>query len=220
MAGSAYHKILSLQLDTADDNGICLSQTTVGADDLTINGALASGGVATLDVARRVLVTSDDDDTGITFTITGTDRYGRVQTEVLTGPDTAGVYTEKDFLTVTNIATSGATTGNIIVGTNGIGSTAPLIVDTFINPAMYGVSCVINGSATYTLEVTYDDLAPDFDLNNNTANWFGATGFSGKSANAAGNIEQGPVTMIRLTNTAGTGTVTANIILPLVGGRF
>ena len=34
-------------LDAADDNGIAQSQTTAGAADLTLNGALVSGGVAT-----------------------------------------------------------------------------------------------------------------------------------------------------------------------------
>ena len=56
-------------LDAADDNGIAQSQTTAGAADLTLNGALVSGGVATFDSPRQVIITSGGNDTGVTFTI-------------------------------------------------------------------------------------------------------------------------------------------------------
>ena len=55
-------------LDAADDNGIAQSQTTAGAADLTLNGALVSGGVATFDSPRQVIITSAGNDTGVTFT--------------------------------------------------------------------------------------------------------------------------------------------------------
>ena len=48
----------TITLTAADDNGISTSQTPSGAGNLTITGALAAAGVATLDIARRVAVYS------------------------------------------------------------------------------------------------------------------------------------------------------------------
>ena len=57
-------------LAAADPNGISQSQTPGSASDLTINGALQSGGVATLVPARNVTVTSGgSSETGKNFTI-------------------------------------------------------------------------------------------------------------------------------------------------------
>ena len=120
----------------ADTDGICASQTTSAAANLTLNGALTatingnsvyapsvSGTAATADGAwaRKIGITSDGNDSGITFTITGTDVNGKALSETVTGPNSTTVYstmsTAANFKTVTKIATSAATTGNITVGT-------------------------------------------------------------------------------------------------------
>ena len=120
----------------ADTNGICTSQTTSAAANLTLNGALCatingnsvyapsvSGTAATADGAwaRKIGITSDANDSGITFTITGTDVDGKALSETVTGPNSTTVYstnsTAANFKSVTKIATSAATTGNITVGT-------------------------------------------------------------------------------------------------------
>ena len=59
-----------------------------GAGNLTINGALADGGSVTFDQPRNVIITSAGDDSGDTFTVTGTDETGTAQTEDITGADT------------------------------------------------------------------------------------------------------------------------------------
>jgi len=120
----------------ADTNGICTSQTTSAAANMTLNGALCatingnsvyapsvSGTAATADGAwaRKIGITSDGNDSGITFTITGTDVNGKALSETVTGPNSTTVYstnsTAANFKTVTKIATSAATTGNITIGT-------------------------------------------------------------------------------------------------------
>ena len=120
----------------ADTDGICASQTTSAAANLTLNGALTatingnsvyapsvSGTAATADGAwaRKIGITSDGNDSGITFTITGTDVDGKALSETVTGPNSTTVYstmsTAANFKTVTKIATSAATTGNITIGT-------------------------------------------------------------------------------------------------------
>ena len=121
----------------ADPNGICVSQTTAAAANLTLNGALCatvngnsiyapalgSAVSTTADAAwaRKIGITSSGNDSGITFTVTGTDVDGKALSETITGPNAGTVYTTNstaaNFKSVTKIATSGATTGNITVGT-------------------------------------------------------------------------------------------------------
>ena len=76
MAGSDVFStyILSSTIAAADPNGVCLTQSTGGAANLSINGALTSGSVATLVPARNATITSGgSSETGKTFTFTGTD---------------------------------------------------------------------------------------------------------------------------------------------------
>ena len=105
--------------DALDADGICASQTSgATAGTLTINGAKASGGVATLNSARQITLASAANLADKTFTITGTDANGDVLTESLTGPNNETVTTSKHFLTVTEIAFTDGTSGTITAGFN------------------------------------------------------------------------------------------------------
>ena len=110
--------IQSSDIAAADPDGICTSQTTSGAANLTIAGALATAGVATLVPARNVSITSGgSDERTKTFTITGTDVSGNTVSEEIAGPNTsATVSTTSIFLTVTQVAVDGALAGNVTVG--------------------------------------------------------------------------------------------------------
>jgi len=100
----------------ADPNGISTAATISGAANLTINGALADGGSVTMDCPRNVTILSAADDSGITFTVTGTDESGTAITEVITGADSTTATGSSFFQTVTQIATSGSSTGNVSAG--------------------------------------------------------------------------------------------------------
>ena len=70
MAGSDVFSthVLSSEIAAADPNGVCTAQTTGGAANLTIDGALTDGGVATLVPARNATITSaGSSETGKTF---------------------------------------------------------------------------------------------------------------------------------------------------------
>jgi len=105
--------------DALDADGICASQTSgATAGTLTINGAKASGGVATLNSARQITLASAANLADKTFTITGTDANGDALTESLTGPNNETVTTSKHFLTVTEIAFTDGTSGTMTAGFN------------------------------------------------------------------------------------------------------
>ena len=231
MAGTT--KQISYQLAASAATGISTSASGTAAVSLLINGSLTTAGVATLDsgtapagsgqkIARRVIVTSAGDDSGITFTITGTDRYGRPQVEVLTGGKNtvnSGVaQSAHDFATVTSIVPSGNTASTVTAGTNGVGSSAPWITDTWANPGNYGLGVIDPSGAGYNIEGAYDDLSPSWDVNNNSPTWY--TAFDGSAAGTANASPlYGPYTMLRLTITSGTGQVIANFIQPFIAGK-
>jgi len=102
----------------ADPDGVCLSQKpgSGGVQNLTINGPLASGGVADMGTARHVTITSTADDSGRSFTISGTDAYGEAVTETLAGPDAGMVEGAIPFATVTQVSIDDNSAGNITVG--------------------------------------------------------------------------------------------------------
>lgn len=101
----------------ADPNGICAAQTTGGAGNLTINGVLASGGVATLPIAGHVSITSTGNLSSLTFTVYGTLRNGVSASEAVTGPNNSTVVTSLNFKTVIQVAVSGTVGTNVEVGT-------------------------------------------------------------------------------------------------------
>jgi len=110
--------VLSSDIAAADPNGVCTTQTPSGAGNLTINGALASGGEATLVPARNVTITSGgSSETGKNFTVTGTDVNGNAVSEQLAGPgSSATVSTTKIFKVVTQVYVDAATAGAVTVG--------------------------------------------------------------------------------------------------------
>lgn len=153
------NRITTLTLAPANKsaNNIALSQTPGAAGNLTLNGSTVSGGVATLDMARRVGITSAGADTGRTFTVTGTDRLGRYLQEAVTGPGSGlTVYTVNDFLTVTQIAVDAATAGAITVGTGDKLSSQWLPVDRK-KAQNLGFAVKVTGTINYTVEYTRDD---------------------------------------------------------------
>lgn len=144
-------------LAAASANNIALSQTPGGAGNLTINGSTASGGIATLDKQRRVLLTTGADETSKTFTFYGTDWQNNAISEALPGVNNTTTYTQQDFLTVTRVAVSAATAGAVTVGTNGIAST-PWQILNYHGFADISLQVDVTGTVSYTVESTNNNL--------------------------------------------------------------
>jgi hypothetical protein len=132
---------------TADPNGISVAASISGAANLTIGGALASGGSVTMDCPRNVTILSAGDDSGITFTVTGTDESGTAITEVITGADTDTATGSSFFQTVTQIATSGSSAGNVSAG-SGTSCSGVISASRCRLRGIY----VVNGSGAATLK--------------------------------------------------------------------
>lgn len=100
---------------------VAAAQAVAAAGNLTINGASASGGVATLDVPRAVsIVSSNAGDTTQTATVFGFDVYGQPMSELIAFNGTTTVSGQKAFRRVTRVAISAAMAGNASVGSTDI----------------------------------------------------------------------------------------------------
>ena len=102
-----------------DPNGIAEAQAVAAAGDLTLDGTIVDAdGVAILDFARNVSLVSDNaGDTTQTATVTGTDIHGAAQVEDIALNGVTEVFGAKAFKTVSQVAISAATAGNMIAGT-------------------------------------------------------------------------------------------------------
>jgi hypothetical protein len=197
-------QIPTMTLAAASAVGIAAAQTRGGAGAFTLTSS-----TVTLDVARRVLFTCVGNESSRVFTVTGTDRYGRTQSEAVSGVNATTTFTQQDFLTITSVTSDAATAGNVSIGTNEIASSAPLILDQFVAPSQIGITGrVLSGAVQYRFEITNEDYSPNWDLAANVPFWWSPDGVSNLNQSFAGMVET-PASMIRLTRIAGTGTVTA-----------
>ena len=101
-----------------DADGISVAASVGNNAALTIGGALASGGSVTLSHGRIVTILSAGDDSGISFTVTGTDVNSDAQTESITGANADTATGSKYFLTVSGISAVGNPAGNVSAGVN------------------------------------------------------------------------------------------------------
>ena len=99
--------------------GITDNDFVVAASTINTTGTLTAAVQANTNLNSFVTITdiADNSQTGVTFTIVGTDMDGNALTEAITGPlGTQTVIGTNVFKTITSVTTSGTTTGNVSVG--------------------------------------------------------------------------------------------------------
>ena len=129
------------------------------ASNAAVSGVNIGSKAAFVDLTgkRPSIVSSGGDESGITFTVVGTDMSGNAQTEIITGPAAnATVLGTKTFKTISSITPSANTNGSVTAGVTGAGIT----------------TAGVTGSATL------DGVAMVADITNKT--------FTISSGNAAG----------------------------------
>jgi len=132
-------------------NGICASQNRTGAGALLVNGSLASGGVATLDVPRNVIADSGGADTAV-ITVTGKDEYGRTVTENITLNGTTAVPGKKAFKTITSVSSDATITNGFFLGTGDVlGLPIALPAATFIQAELADGAAAVAGTVAAAL---------------------------------------------------------------------
>jgi len=191
----------------SDDNGISVSQKPTGAANLSITGALASGGAVTLNHGHLILITCAGSDAGRTFTITGTDFRGAAITEAISGANGGANQGAVYFKTVTQVAADAATAGALIVGVNGLSASNWYLLDGHAKPMNAGFDVELSGTVTYTVQHTFADLQVA-DIS--TVTVLNHDSIAAQTTNQDGNYTF-PCTGIRVIATSYTsGTVTFN----------
>lgn len=98
----------------------------------------------------------------------------------------------------------------IRVSQTGVGTSQVVPLDYRVSPTNVAIGCILSGTATYTIEHTFDDVfSPTF--NPATATWLPNAGLTAKTASADGNYVV-PPTAVRINIASGTGTVTMVVI--------
>lgn len=165
-----------------DPDGICENQTTAGAANLVLDGALCdlNGGTFDVTVAGystgiggvRIAIDSAGDISSVIFTVYGTDQDGVARTETITGVTTTAVNSVIFWKTITRIAASAAVGSNVFVGPiNQI--TTPTLPLNWRNdyPAFFVVG-PLSGTVTYDIDATISTM--DAQTDPTTLNWFNA----------------------------------------------
>ncbi|OYX77019.1 MAG: hypothetical protein B7Y82_11690 [Sphingomonadales bacterium 32-65-25] len=83
---------------------------------LSINGTAAASSLASSVTGNRIIITSGADDSARTFTVTGTDMFGRALTETITGANAAAASGSKYFSTVTSVSAGTGNSSSVAVG--------------------------------------------------------------------------------------------------------
>lgn len=199
-------------LATASATNIRTASSIAGSGAVTLNGSLVSGGVATLDKQRRVLFTSAGNDSGITFTISGTNANGDLISETLTGGNIAAVATVLDYKTVTSITSSGASAGTVSIGTNGVAGSSWVRLDDW-GPLNVALQVNVTGTVNYTIQQTMDDPnSPTNAVSPASVVWVNSsdTNVVAATANQQSSYSFIPV-FVRAVLNSGTGSISATI---------
>lgn len=194
-----------------DTDGLADNNDSSGSS-LTLDGALTSGGTFTSadGHGRRIQFTDTAtvDQSGATFTITGTDADDNALTEAVTGPGSGATVTSTSyFKTVTSIAiASGAACGTVDAGTADEVVTKSYPMN-FVGDAAISLICNVTGTANYTVQHTGNDILAD---GTSGAYWAPHDTLVSLTADADGNYDF-PVTGIRAVFNSFTDTAELQI---------
>ena len=153
----------TVTLAAAIATGYAAAQVGVAGSLLLLNGSLVAGGVGKPDAPRRVIISSNGNDSAITFAVTGTLRTqqnSQTITEVVAGTNGGVASSVNDFATVASIVPSGNTASTVTAGTNGVGS-GPWVPWDVNREAPFQLSingAVLSGAPTWQVDYTYDDV--------------------------------------------------------------
>lgn len=204
--------ILSVTATALDADGIAVAQAVAGPGDLNLNGTVGTGAICGAGIGQIVTVTSAGDDTGITFTIYGTNPTGNAISQTITGVSAGAASTTIPFRSVSRVAASGAAAGNVEVGFTAVGYSRWTCLNRELMDFLVGIGVAVSGTVDYDMEVTYDD--PNVTA---VPTVFVPTALDGKTAAAEGSIAV-PVFATRLKLNSGSGTATATVIQGGIAG--
>jgi hypothetical protein len=201
--------VFTRTLAASNNTAVAASQSP-GAGVIALNTT-----TVILDTQRRIILTSGGNDTGINFTVFGTNQAGFPIQDTFAGTNGTATPAQSnlDFLTVTNITHSGSVASTLLAGTNGVGSSLWNIVNWHADPQSLGFVVELrSGSANFTMQYTFDDpnILPMTGGLNAAGLAFPLALNLATVTNATATIDSvfsSPVVAFRLLTNSGTGTL-------------
>jgi hypothetical protein len=175
-----------------------------------VTGAVTLGSTA-LDKARRVIFTSSGNDTGLTYTVSGTNWAGDTISETVAGVSAAAATTVLDYLSLTSVSVNGASAGTLSIGTNGVAASPWVRLDNWA-PAPVAVQLSVFGTVNATLQQTLDDPNPPVNVPPAAMVWVNSADAAAVNFSAAvqTNYAFAPL-FVRVLLNSGSGSVTATV---------
>jgi hypothetical protein len=154
---------------------------------------------------------SGGDESDITFTVYGVDRYGNDNSEEITGPNNATVTGAVDWTYIQKVSADGAVGNNVEVGSVGTVFSQWIPVDRYGGDISIGCTISSGASLTYAIQHTFDDVqAAGFQEDD--ANVFVHATLTGETTSQDGSYST-PVSAVRAAITSFvSGTLTIEII--------
>jgi hypothetical protein len=140
----------------ASGTSVAAAQLLNASGVITLNGALISGGVATLTVPA-VLTAFSEKSATVNFVVTGTAPNGASQTETLAVTASGTVTGSLSFATVTSVVADAATSATISLGNGVPGYTAWIPLDIYTPNQVTNISAKASGTVNYSVEYTNED---------------------------------------------------------------
>jgi hypothetical protein len=137
-----------------DADGLKTAGAIGGAGALVLNGALATTG---FDVARRIAFIHAGDDSGDSYVVVGTNRNGDALTETIAGGNATTVVSDNNFLGPVSITASGASAGNVTIGSYTSADTPWYPVD-YIEGITVAAIPSTGAGFTYAIQTTNSDV--------------------------------------------------------------
>lgn len=147
----------------ANTTAVCDLQNVAGAGPLILNGSLVNSGIAILSgVSRTVSITSANNLSGATFTITGTLLGNTVSQANITGPNANTIYSTQLFDSVTSVIVSGAVNG-VSVGSGTTGRTPWINYNYHSDYGAVAIQAIVSNTINYSLVTTFENVVINFN---------------------------------------------------------
>ena len=214
----AFPIVFTKQLGAASVNSIAGSQSP-GAGAITLTAATVTIDTATAantQVGRRVILTSGGNDTGVTFTVTGTNASGSVISDSFLGASGGAAQSNLDFVTVNGLTHTGSIASTIEAGTNGVGSSPWITLNWHSQLINVGFAIeLVSGACNFTMQYAYDD--PNNLLAGATYPLpFNHSVVVGASATTDGVFAM-PISAVRVFINSGTGAIRVRVLQAAIG---
>jgi hypothetical protein len=184
------------------------SGATAGAIEAGINGTV------TFTTPQHVSLTNvTNNESAKTFTVTGTDRYGNAMTEAIAGPNNNTVAGTKNFAKITAVTVSAATTGAVLIGSDGTCESQWYMLNSYGGDFSVGIGCEISsgGGMTYAVQHTFDNIQATGFVEDDATVYTHDT-ITGETTNQDGNYTNPPVAMRAAITAHTSGTLTTRIV--------